>query len=66
MADRLDETGAGYLILTLGRNHGYFTLPNAACAKRTGYQSAERSAHRVRNRLAVNLVNTWGAHLRRR
>ena len=46
LADQLGETGAGYLILTLGQNSGYFNSPNAAYAKRTGYRPGERCATR--------------------
>ena len=30
LAGQLEEVGAGYLVLTLGQNSGYFNSPNAA------------------------------------
>ena len=38
--------GAGYLVLTLGQNSGYFNSPNAAYDKQTGYAAGERCATR--------------------
>jgi hypothetical protein len=46
LADQLEEMGAGYLVLTLGQNSGYFNSPNAAYEKRTGYAPGERCARR--------------------
>ena len=46
LAGQLEEMGAGYLVLTLGQNSGYFNSPNAAYAKRTGYAPGERCANR--------------------
>src|SRR5579859_3889180 len=42
LARQLDEIGAGYLILTLGQNSGYFNSPNNAYNKQTGYSPGER------------------------
>jgi hypothetical protein len=46
LAEQLGEIGAGYLVLTLGQNSGYFNSPNAAYEKRTGYAPGERCAKR--------------------
>jgi hypothetical protein len=46
LARQLEEMGAGYLVVTLGQNSGYFNSPNAAYAKRTGYAPGERCAIR--------------------
>jgi len=46
LAKQLEEMGAGYLVLTLGQNSGYFNSPNAAYEKRTGYAPGERCAAR--------------------
>jgi alpha-L-fucosidase len=46
LARQLEEMGAGYLVLTLGQNSGYFNSPNAAYEKRTGYAPGERCATR--------------------
>jgi hypothetical protein len=46
LAGQLEEMGAGYLVLTLGQNSGYFNSPNAAYEKRTGYAPGERCAAR--------------------
>jgi hypothetical protein len=45
-ADQLQEMGAGYVVLTLGQNSGYFNSPNAAYEKQTGYAPGERCATR--------------------
>lgn len=45
-AHQLQEVGAGYLVLTLGHNSGYFNSPNAAYDKQTGYAAGERCATR--------------------
>jgi hypothetical protein len=46
VAKQLEEMGAGYFVLTLGQNSGYFNSPNAAYDKRTGYAAGERCAVR--------------------
>jgi hypothetical protein len=46
LARQLEEVGAGYLVLTLGQNSGYFNSPNATYDTRTGYASGERCATR--------------------
>ncbi len=46
LAGQLEEMGAGYLVLTLGQNSGYFNSPNAAYEKQTGYAPGERCATR--------------------
>jgi len=46
LAGQLEEMGAGYLVLTLGQNSGYFNSPNAAYEGRTGYAPGERCATR--------------------
>jgi len=46
LADQLDSLGAGYLVITLGQNSGYFNAPNAAYDRITGYRAGERCAAR--------------------
>lgn len=46
LAGQLEEMGAGYLVVTLGQNSGYFNAPNAAYEKRTGYRPGERCSTR--------------------
>lgn len=46
LAGQLEDMGAGYVVLTLGQNSGYFCSPNAAYAKQTGYVPGERCALR--------------------
>jgi hypothetical protein len=46
LAEQLEQMGAGYLVLTLGQNSGYFNSPNSAYEKRTGYVPGERCAKR--------------------
>jgi len=46
LAGQLEGVGAGYLVLTLGQNSGYFNSPNAAYEKRTGYAAGQRCATR--------------------
>jgi hypothetical protein len=46
LASQLEELGAGYFIVTLGQNSGYFNSPNAAYEERTGYQPGERCSTR--------------------
>lgn len=46
LAGQLEGMGAGYLVLTLGQNSGYFNSPNADYEKQTGYAPGERCATR--------------------
>jgi len=46
LAGQLEELGAGYLVITLGQNSGYFNSPNAAYDRQTGYAPGERCAQR--------------------
>lgn len=46
LADQVADLGAGYLILTLGQNSGYFNAPNATYDRRTGYVPGERGSLR--------------------
>ena len=46
LAGQLEEMGAGYLVLTLGQNSGYFNSPNAVYDKLTGYAPGERCSTR--------------------
>jgi len=46
LAGQLEEMGAGYLVLTLGQNSGYFNSPNGAYDKRVGYVPGERCSQR--------------------
>ena len=46
LAGQLEEMGAGYLVITLGQNSGYFNSPNADYDQQTGYEPGERCATR--------------------
>jgi hypothetical protein len=46
LARQLEEVRAGYLVLTLGQNSGFFNSPNATYEKRAGYAPGERCASR--------------------
>lgn len=46
VAAQLAAMGAGYFVLTLGQNSGYFNSPNAAYDRVTGYAAGERCAKR--------------------
>lgn len=46
LAEQVHAAGAGYLVLTLGQNSGFFNAPNAAYDRRTGYAPGERCAER--------------------
>ncbi|UCF37140.1 MAG: alpha-L-fucosidase [Acidobacteriota bacterium] len=46
LADQLESVGAGYLILTLGQNSGYFNPPNSSYDAATGYRPGERCSTR--------------------
>lgn len=46
LARQLEQAGAGYLMLTLGQNSGYFIAPNATYNRITGYAAGERCATR--------------------
>jgi Alpha-L-fucosidase len=46
LADQLEEVGAGYLILTLGQNSGYFNSPNAVYDKFTNSAPGQRCSKR--------------------
>ena len=58
-ADRVKETGAGYVIFTLGQNSGYYCSPNAAYEKYAGYQTGERCSKRD---LPMELADALGKH----
>jgi hypothetical protein len=46
LAAQVSDVGAGYFVLTLGQNSGWFNSPNAVYDKRTGYQPGERCSAR--------------------
>ncbi len=46
LAAQLEEMGAGYFVLTLGQNSGFYNSPNAAYDKQTGYAPGERCSVR--------------------
>lgn len=46
LARQLASMGAGYLVLTLGQNSGYFNAPNSAYDQRVGLEPGERCATR--------------------
>lgn len=46
LAQQLESVGAGYLILTLGQNSGFFNAPNPTYDQITGYGPGERTASR--------------------
>ena len=45
-ADQVAQTGAAYLVFTLGQNSGYYCSPNATYEKYAGYQSGQRCSRR--------------------
>ncbi len=45
-ADQIARTKAGYVILTLGQNSGFYCSPNAAYEKFAGYRIGERCSKR--------------------
>lgn len=46
LARQLREAGAGYFVITLGQNSGFYNAPNAAYDRFTGYQAGERCSRR--------------------
>jgi hypothetical protein len=46
LADQLEEAGAGYFLLTLGQNSGYYCSPNAVYDKYTSHKAGERCSTR--------------------
>ena len=46
LAAQLEDAGAGYLVITLGQNSGWFISPNAAYDRWTGRQPGERCSLR--------------------
>lgn len=46
LADQLQESGAKYLIITLGQNSGYYISPNKIYDDYTGYASGEKCSER--------------------
>ena len=46
VAEQLAAMGAGYFVLTLGQNSGYFNSPNATYDRTTGYAAGERCSKR--------------------
>ena len=45
-ARQIQQTGAGYVIFTLGQNSGYYCSPNSAYEKYAGYKIGERCSKR--------------------
>lgn len=45
-AEQVQQTGAKYVIFTLGQNSGYYCSPNATYEKHAGYQPGERCSKR--------------------
>jgi hypothetical protein len=45
-AEQIQQTNAGYVILTLGQNSGYYCSPNATYEKYAGYKTSERCSKR--------------------
>lgn len=46
LAEQIDEAGAGYFVITLGQNSGYFNAPNHTYDRIAGYAAGERCADR--------------------
>jgi cyclophilin family peptidyl-prolyl cis-trans isomerase len=46
LARQLESVGAGYLVLTLGQNSGFFNAPNPTYDRITGYGPGERTSSR--------------------
>lgn len=46
LASQLEAVGAGYVVLTLGQNSGYFNAPNEEYDRVTGYAPGERCSKR--------------------
>jgi hypothetical protein len=46
LADQLANIGAGYLVITLGQNSGYYIAPNSRYSQVTGYLPGERCSTR--------------------
>lgn len=46
LATQLEEVGAGYFVITMYQNSGWFNAPNANYDKIAGYQTGERCAKR--------------------
>jgi len=46
LAEQLADAGAGYFVITLGQNSGYFISPNAAYDRYTGYAPGEKCSAR--------------------
>jgi hypothetical protein len=46
LASQLEAVGAGYFVLTLGQNSGYFNAPNSEYDRVTGYAPGERCSKR--------------------
>jgi len=58
-ARQMKEAGAGYVILTLGQNSGYYCSPNAAYSAYCGYEPGDRCSKRD---LPMDLINALGKH----
>lgn len=58
-AYQVKQTGAGYVIFTLGQNSGYYCSPNAAYEKYAGYQAGERCSKRD---LPMELADALAKH----
>ncbi|MEN6427180.1 MAG: alpha-L-fucosidase [Phycisphaerales bacterium] len=46
LAGQLESVGAGYFVVTLGQNSGFFNAPNATYDRYTGYAPGERCSAR--------------------
>ena len=63
LANQLEAMGAGYFVLTLGQNSGYFNSPNAAYERQTGYAPGERCATRDLPRDLYEALHAKGIRL---
>ena len=63
LAGQLDEAGAGYLVITLGQNAGYFISPNATYDRITGYQAGEKCSNRDLPRDLIRVLKPKGIRL---
>jgi hypothetical protein len=58
-ADQIAQTGAGYVIFTLGQNSGYYCSPNATYDRLAGYQPGQRCSRRD---LPMELADVLAKH----
>ena len=62
-ASQIEQSGAAYLMFTLGQNSGYYCSPNATYEKYAGYETGQRCSQRDLPMEVANALGKQGIRL---